>query len=179
MLNEGGGSQLKNNTPHYEIVLWLFAMWLCSSALTLFNQGSLFSLSDARLAHPHTQSLKKQPKRGILIIVQVRGKPKLVLPNVNVKRKTQKFQISRAEKKTSLHSAMICQHEERLHCHSCKFLWIANIYEHQIFLKLDAFYLLRRRFHIAQVLELLQAWCTIYDPCEALIVFDRVNKCWW
>ena len=114
---------------------------------------------------------------GILIIVQVRGKPKLVMTNVNVKRKTQKFQISRAEKKTSLPSAMICQHEERLHCHSCKFLWIANIYEHQIFLKLDAFYLLRRRFHIAQVLKLLQAWCTIYDPCEALIVFDRVNKC--
>ena len=53
----GGGGQLKKNTPHYEIVLWLFAMWLCSSALTLFNQGSLFSLSDARLAHPHTQSL--------------------------------------------------------------------------------------------------------------------------
>ena len=54
---EGAVSQLKKNTPHYEIVLWLFAMWLCSSALTLFNQGSLFSLSDARLAHPHTQSL--------------------------------------------------------------------------------------------------------------------------
>ena len=39
---ERGGDVAEKNTPHYEIVLLLFAMWLCSSALTLFNQGSLF-----------------------------------------------------------------------------------------------------------------------------------------
>ena len=159
---------------------FFFCFLLCGCALVLshFSIKVHYFLCLTHGSLTLTLNLfRNKQKWGILIIVQVRGKPKLVLTNVYVKRKTQKFQISRAKKKTSLQSAIICQHEERLHCHSCKFLWIANIYEHQIFLKLDAFYLLRRRFHIAQVLELLQAWCTIYDPCEALIVFDRVNKC--